>query len=426
MGTISGFAGDNKTQEEGKISRLLREFWNLEKGQWGRLDHIFKEIGDPLVEPLISKLRHPGTANLPRRKIEWIQRRIARSLGNIGTEKAAAKLMEMLPDKTLHDYCRYEAARALARMKALEAIELLTDVLNDRASPAPVRSAAAHALGEMKAEEAVPSLLLALSENNNKIRWGAISALGKIGTERTVGGLLNALNDPDGYSRQLAYQHLFKLRPGEKFRFLTMAFTDEDWAISKDAAKALVEMGRPAVEYLIAKLRDKRSIIRLRAAVALKAIKPGNAAEALVQALKDEDWLVRNAAAAALIEIDSRKSLPLLIKVLHAGKAGGGEEAAWILGELKIEPAVKPLIRALKEKNTGWMAAAALGKIGSKEAVKPLLRRLKDKDIKIRRAAAWALAKLPVGRKAVNALKKALKDEDGEVRVWAAVALKKR
>ena len=72
------------------------------------------------------------------------------------------------------------------------------------------------------------------------------------------------------------------------------------------------------------------------------------------------------------------------------------EEAAWILGEMKAEKAVDPLIQALTDKDMGWMAAMALGKIGSERAVDALIQTLKSEDIQKRRASAWAFLCLMV------------------------------
>ena len=60
------------------------------------------------------------------------------------------------------------------------------------------------------------------------------------------------------------------------------------------------------------------------------------------------------------------------------------------------EPAVEPLIEALKDKDQDvrWEAALALGNIGDERAVEPLIEALKDEDEDVREAAGEALEKI--------------------------------
>jgi len=93
-------------------------------------------------------------------------------------------------------------------------------------------------------------------------------------------------------------------------------------------------------------------------------------------------------------------------------------KAAEALGKIG-EPAVKPLIEALKHERTQFYAAEALGKIGDARAVKPLLQALKFCITD----ASRMLAK--IGKPAVIPLMQALKDKDRYVRKAAEAALKK-
>jgi len=131
----------------------------------------------------------------------------------------------------------------------------------------------------------------------------------------------------------------------------------------KEATKALVKIGKPAVQPLIAALKDENLYVRLNAAKALGNITDPRAVEPLIAALKDENRWVRKNVAEALVKIG--------------------------------EPAIKPLIAALKDENSDvrWMATKALVKIG-KPAVQPLIAALKDENLYVRRNAAYALWKI--------------------------------
>ena len=189
MGCINGFAQDSQASEQEKIDQLIKKFWSLSYGERGSVSEAFREIGNPIIEPLIKMLRNKETSGWSQYRIEWHQRRIAWALGEVRTERATDLLIEMLQDKTLHDFGRYEAARTLRRIKSEKAVEPLIKVLNDKESNPPPRFGAAYALGDIKSEKAVPSLIKALSEENVQIRMGAVYGLGHIGSNKAVDGL---------------------------------------------------------------------------------------------------------------------------------------------------------------------------------------------------------------------------------------------
>ncbi len=152
----------------------------------------------------------------------------------------------------------------------------------------------------------------------------------------------------------------------------------KDDKVRQAAAEALVKIGAPAVEPLIAALQDKNKDVRRAAAEALGKIRDTRAVEPLIAALKkDEEWYVHKTAAEALGQI----------------------------GDVR---AVEPLIVALKEGDMRRVSAEALGKIGDTRAVEPLIATLKDKDSDVCKAAAEALGKLGDDR-AIEPLIAALK-----------------
>ena len=143
----------------------------------------------------------------------------------------------------------------------------------------------------------------------------------------------------------------------------------------------------------------------------------------LIKVLKDrgDDDAVKKATE-SLREIGEPAVKPLII-ALKDEDSDVREEAARVLGEIG-EPAVEPLIHVLKDENSDVRvsAAEALGKIGE-PAVKPLIIALKDEDSDVREEAARVLGE--IGEPAVEPLIHVLKDEDSDVRVSAAEALGK-
>ncbi|MEX2739467.1 MAG: HEAT repeat domain-containing protein [Candidatus Wukongarchaeota archaeon] len=100
------------------------------------------------------------------------------------------------------------------------------------------------------------------------------------------------------------------------------------------------------------------------------------------------------------------------------------EDVLWALFEIE-EPAVEPLIEALKDEdwNVRWGAVFSLGKMEITKAVDPLIKTLKDENEHVRSESIEAL--IEIGKPAVESLIKALKDESGLVQTLAKIALEK-
>lgn len=88
------------------------------------------------------------------------------------------------------------------------------------------------------------------------------------------------------------------------------------------------------------------------------------------------------------------------------------------------EPAVEPLIQALREEDPAVRSEAArvLWEIGDARAVEPLIQALKDEDRWVRYWATWAVGKMGDER-ASEPLTQLLEDEAWEVRKAAEKAL---
>lgn len=105
----------------------------------------------------------------------------------------------------------------------------------------------------------------------------------------------------------------------------------------------------------------------------------------------------------AVKEVEKQQlSVEGLIKAL--GDEQTGDYDSYVEGRAKIkeelgeigEPAVKPLIKALEDKNSRVRigAAGALGKIKDKRAVGPLIQALEDENNIVRAEAAYALGEI--------------------------------
>ncbi len=131
----------------------------------------------------------------------------------------------------------------------------------------------------------------------------------------------------------------------------------------------------------------------------------------LINALKDESSSVRSGAAEALGEIGDARAVQPLIDALKDESSEVCWRAAWALGEIGDARAVESLINELKDYYLGPWAAGALGKIGDARAVQPLIDALRDQNRDVRSNAASALGEIGDAR-AVQPLINALKDKD--------------
>jgi len=208
----------------------------------------------------------------------------------------------------------------------------------------------------------VKGLIKALRHKDSDVRWRAAKALGEIGDKRAVEPLIQALKDKDRDVRKEAVWTLGRIGDKRAVEPLIQALKDEYWDVRERAAKTLVKIGEPAVEPLIQALKDEDRYVREGAAEALGKMgwKPGDDTEKVYYLIAKRKW----------------SELP---------KLG--------------EPAVEPLIQALKDEDRRVQlgAAKALGEIGDERAVEPLIQTLKDKTYwypvdPLREAVRWEAA----------------------------------
>jgi HEAT repeat protein len=268
------------------------------------------EIGAPAVEPLIASLNDSNGV---------MRQAAAVALGKLGDARAVEPLFAALKDSS--KLVNRAAAEALGQIGDTRAAEPLNAALKD--SDETVRRAAAEALGQIGDARAAEPLNAALKDSNSHVRKAAAGALDKIGWRPgqdesgavywvvkrewdkcieigtpAVAPLIAALKDSDGDVREAAAGALDKIgwRPGQ----------DESgavyWVVKQKWDKC-IEIGAPAVEPLIAALKDSDLWMRQGAAEALGKLGDARAVEPLVATLQDSSKDMRRAAAQSLVNI---------------------------------------------------------------------------------------------------------------------------
>jgi HEAT repeat protein len=193
--------------------------------------------------------------------------------------------------------------------------------------------------------------------NNN---WNECVEMGK----KAEKPLIDALSINDAETRENASKALEKIgwQPqdlNQRIKFF----------IAKQEADELAKIGKPAVEKLIAALKDDDWGVRRMAVNALGKIKDRRAVEPLIDTLKDTNAFVRHDVVNALGNIgDSRAVEPLIIALkdpvflIQWGSAS-------VLGDMKDSRAIEPLIMGLKDDNMSvvWFMRSALKKLTNQD-----------------------------------------------------------
>ncbi len=199
--------------------------------------------------------------------------------------------------------------------------------------------------------------------------------------------------------------------------------TDEK--VRQPAMLALVEMGKPAVEPLLAVLHPTRpplwldlftgrsrswpaAVARASAVQCLGRIGDIRAVKPLITVLHDSDWTVRQHAAEALGRLSDPSAVEPLINALSDSVWTVRQTAAEALGQLGDVRAVELLSYALRDSE--WpvreQAAHALGNLCEARATKPLARALRDRCWKVSDAAVYALSRIGTRRANIALLRR--------------------
>ncbi len=251
---------------------------------------------------------------------------------------------------------------------------------------------------------AVPHLIRELEDRNSRIRPFAARVLGSLGGKRAVRPLVEALKE-GRRSLQVAWDSRSET-PADVILGL-----GRDKRLADAAKEALTEIGAPAVEPLIALLKDENKFVWQDAAHALgtigdaRAVEPltqmldevddydapavivalehigGAGLEPLLKALKHDRLTVRQTTASALGRMGDKRAVPALIEAIDDPVLDARFDAIGALGQIGDERAVPRLIEALEDPAFAGSAGTimgALSELGDLRAVEPLIRRLKS------------------------------------------------
>jgi HEAT repeat protein len=388
----------------------------------------------------------------------WLACALLLGLTGCGLIDPVGSAIKKLSDPTAA--VRLAAIEKLRSRHDARAVEPLIACLADQ--DPDVRKAATDALGELNDPRAIEPLIACLNSDYTEVSQATIAALAKFDHaqvgDRLLAHLQNKNADPAMTAVVIGALGTLHYSPavGALIPFLASE-TDE---ISNGTVDALGQIGAPAVEPLIAALKDPKAHSRERAAETLGRIGDARAIAPLIAHMvelsgkdpTDEENSagvnVHDSLCEALAALGKPVIKPLT-EYLKDKNVHVQEDAAVILDKLHWlppdtkgkaaffvllqswdqlvalgAPAVGPLLGCLKDEdyNRRQGAAQALGELGDKRAVDPLIACLQDDNAEVKKIATNALGQLGDNR-AVAPLIDVLKTDSTEVGLAAAEAL---
>jgi HEAT repeat protein len=345
-------------------------------------------IGKPAVEPLIKALSD---------KNGIVRKNAAEALGEIGDTKASEPLINALEDDDAT--VRQFAAEALGKIGDNRALKPLTVALRDRKSKVQeaAREAIEKIIWDMKAKRSLLPLHASLKSRESAVRIMAAKALLEIKDPLSIDDLIDALNDNDAEVKKIAREAL-KVIGRPAVEPLTAFLRDDNPDLCRVVIRLFGEIGDSlAIGHLFGVLKHFGSWqLRYEAADALGKIKDPRIVGPLIEALNDRNSRVREAAAKSLKEVGEPAVEPL-IATLRDENQDVCFKAIVVLGEIGDSRAVEPLVGVLKHFELWAMrfeAARSLGMIKDPRAIGPLTEALYDKDEYVREGAEGALKEI--------------------------------
>ncbi len=253
-----------------------------------------------------------------------------------------------------------------------------------------VRQEAFQALVQIGAPVA-DALIETLNHSNHEVQQAAFWSLVKIG-KPIMEQLVAALKHEHEDVRRSCATALGHLGDPQVVIPLISMFNDTDWSVRRDAYKAVVKIGKPALPQLLAALKHENGEVRWGAAGTLEALgwKPSK------DEIGAQYWVVKGEWHNC-IAIGEPAVSPLIDSLGH-WDTNVCKEAMGALIHIG-KPSVMPLIQTLQHEKPGVRkcAATALGMIGDERAEEPLRQLLSDRDKEVGQAATEAISAIETG-----------------------------
>jgi HEAT repeat protein len=374
---VLGWAGRHTSIQ--KLLALLKEE-DLEEP----ITEALKNIDGDQVQLLLGYLSNDNAL---------VRRTAARALGEIGGPGVEDSLINLLMDENGH--VRSATAEALGHLRSRQAVKPLLDLLTDEY--ASVQESAIQALAEIDDESILDDLVKDFTSQDAPMRRNIALLIGRFSTDKASDALAFALKDEEPDVRKAVVHALSNISGDKALRSLIHAVTDDDPEVRMVAADALGNTNAPEVH------------------------------DVLIPLLEDGDLWVRAAAARGLGRIGGEKAGEVLSGHLEAATDIFLLSLVEVVGELKAERALEPLLRLAihADPEVRKTVLVALSNYHWDSVQQIILSRLSDPHWSVRKAAI-EIVKQKKGTAAEPLLERiAVGDPDTAVRQAAKDALRK-
>lgn len=295
-------------------------------GARGAIPRLRELLEDPVESVRLAAadaLRELGAKGLAPFYLERMatpagRRRAVTALGQIGGAEAEAALLRLL--KKGEEFDRFQAELALVEMRSPAMRRILTGRLESPDDA--VRHQAAFRLSRFGAEEAVPVLLEVLRDAAAATLVEAGTSLKRLDSRKAVPGLVAILHDPGVPGRKLALDALVHLG-GREAADDFLALAREGDPLRYNALWAVGELGLAKGIPELRRHLDQDIVSRQQAAWSLGELGAREAAADLLPLLEDPVPAVRKDAARALVRLGRREGVPLVLATEAPGRLSG-------------------------------------------------------------------------------------------------------
>jgi len=467
----------NQDVPRNAISALLSDsLWDI-KIEYQKPPWIITD--GKVIEPLITALYDDSLNNIATQALTKIALIIRK-----GSFAVRRLINAALNDRNFR--VRVAAVRALGEIEDPRLNKVLISALTD--IDANVRLEAANALSKfnrLNVDNAdlstIDRLITALNDHDSNVRVVVVRTLGETKDPRAIKAVIAALNDIDVKVRLEAIEVLSKL-DWSTANIICSAIEDEEEIVQKKVVEICVKFGKQAVNCLIAALNQPGSV-QSYAIDGIIEIKDTSAVEPLIAILKNSNYkykvirvlgefkdphaiqpliaeltdkYISNELEKILIKFGEPTVVPLIEVLAGHDDIFARQQAAKILGEIKDNRAIEPLINALTDsaqsvitnskeallkicepaidhliaalKIGNQLVIEILSEIGDERAIVPLFSIVKDSINYTQKEAGWALLKIASriksGEPNVEPLIAALNSKDKYVQSIAIQTLK--
>lgn len=270
-------------------------------------------------------------------------------------------------------FLRAEAIKLIGPLEEASALGILQEATKDLEGR--VRAAAIAQIGWLAQQnrDLLDSVIVALSDDDPKVREQAALALGAISQPEALNALILAIQDEDFRVKRAVIRALRGFQDPQILETLEYILPHckrrEDGMIRVTICETLGGFidSEKSVALLIEMLTDYDFAVRRTAAITLGFAKKHRELirDSLLKALEDPHWGVQEAAVKSLGTLGFKSYEDLFLNLLNHAETGLRKEAMRALGEIKSERALDPLFDLLMDDSLSQEAYQTLRKLAS-------------------------------------------------------------